>query len=85
MKDRNPDGYTIQQVFKLYDAYLVEHGNVDDIDVVSGATSLHTTYTGFVEVLKEKVLNRLQPALPESIEPEVVAVEPEEGNENPIE
>ena len=85
MKDRNPDGYTIQQVFKLYDAYLVEHGNVDDIDVVSGATSLHTTYTGFVEVLKEMVLNRLQPALPESIEPEVVAVEPEEGNENPIE
>ncbi len=81
MKDKNPDGYTIQQVFKLYDDYLVAHGNVDDIDTVSGATSLHNTYTGFVEVLKEMVLNRIIAAQPESTEPEVVAVEPEEAEE----
>jgi major membrane immunogen (membrane-anchored lipoprotein) len=84
MKDKNPDGYSIQQVFAMYDAYLVANGNIDDIDTVSGATSLHNTYSGFVAQLKEMILNRIITApIPESTEPEVVAVEPEEAIEDP--
>jgi|GEM_PF-5802685 len=84
MKDKNPEGYTIQQVFAIYDAYLVANGNVDDIDTVSGATSFHNTYTGFVSQLKEMILNRIITAsIPESTEPEVVAIEPEESIEDP--